>query len=209
MEKAQKALLGVIELDDDPEALCALSYLATRESNDANAKATALSYTTKAMSLGHDAADHAFKVGMGKHKSGEDPAEWALAKSFLDEVLKLLITAYLATNDSEHNQKAREASDRLVTMVPDDVEALSIKAEAYTRWKPEEQHLPSLQRWWLVVDNPWFADAFFRVGKRWQSLGQTEKALQSYRWAMNEAPFQARLGFAGASLWGHRLQEGG
>lgn len=33
-----------------------------------------------------EAADHAFKVGMGKHESGEDPAEWALAKSFLEEV---------------------------------------------------------------------------------------------------------------------------
>ena len=40
-------------------------------------------------------------------------------------------------------------------------------------------------------DNPWFADAFLRVGKQWQSLGRTHQALQSYRWAMNDAPFQA------------------
>ena len=32
IEKAQKALLGVVDLQADPEALCALSYLATRES---------------------------------------------------------------------------------------------------------------------------------------------------------------------------------
>lgn len=40
-------------------------------------------------------------------------------------------------------------------------------------------------------DHPWFADAILRVGKQWQSLGRTHQALQSYRWAMSESPFQA------------------
>lgn len=48
MEKAQKALLGVIELHPDPEALCALSRLATRDSDTREAKASAMTYTSKA-----------------------------------------------------------------------------------------------------------------------------------------------------------------
>ena len=44
-----------------------------------------------------------------------------------------------------------------------------------------------------IQDNPWFADASLRVGKQWQSLGRTQQALQSYRMAMNDAPFEAQL----------------
>ena len=52
MEKAQKALLGVVDLQADPEALCALSYLATRESDSKEARAQARAYTVQAMYLG-------------------------------------------------------------------------------------------------------------------------------------------------------------
>ena len=52
MEKAQKALLGVVDLQADPEALCALSYLATRESDSKEARAKARAYTLQAMYLG-------------------------------------------------------------------------------------------------------------------------------------------------------------
>ena len=52
MEKAQKALLGVVDLQADPEALCALSYLATRESDSKEARAKARQYTVQAMYLG-------------------------------------------------------------------------------------------------------------------------------------------------------------
>ena len=53
-------------------------------------------------------------------------------------MLKLLITAYFAKNDSEMDQKAREASERLVKLAPEDVEAWIMKAEAYTRGKPKD-----------------------------------------------------------------------
>ena len=42
-------------------------------------------------------------------------------------------------------------------------------------------------------ENAWFADAFLRVGKQWQSLGDLDSAMSSFRSALEHAPFQARL----------------
>ena len=87
MEKAQKALLGVVDLQADPEALCALSYLATRESDSKEARAKARQYTLQAMKANAkhpvvllQAADNAFKM-----EKQNQTSEFALTNSFLEE----------------------------------------------------------------------------------------------------------------------------
>ena len=49
------------------------------------------------------------------------------------------------------------------------------------------------RHWGDVEENPWFADAFLRLGKQWQNQGMLGPALATFRLAMPYARFQARV----------------
>eukprot|EP00913_Durusdinium_trenchii_P010955 g10282.t1 len=91
-EKAKKALLGVIAMEEDADALCGLAFLAQQNGQQQQAS----EYLRRAMQAGPDnlmvycqAANHAFFCGLEAQKvHGGDPEEWKMASDLLDRAFE-------------------------------------------------------------------------------------------------------------------------
>ncbi|CAK9077929.1 unnamed protein product [Durusdinium trenchii] len=112
-EKAKKALLGVIAMEEDADALCGLAFLAQQNGQQQQAS----EYLRRAMQAGPDnlmvycqAANHAFFCGLEAQKvHGGDPEEWKMASDLLDRAFE---TKSKQLRAEVHYQRGRLAHAR-------------------------------------------------------------------------------------------------